>query len=93
MLYYQTAGSEATIISGAEQIVPLNTAFDIVCRVEEGYTWSYQRPAGNSWDLTPTSEGLSFSGIPSAESATFTFTVMAEDNEAFFYSITITAKD
>lgn len=93
MLRYQLQGEEASIpVTGAVLNVPTGTAFDLLCQTESGCKWTHKRSAGNNWSITRKEEGLHFDAIQDAGSVTLYFTVTAEDNEAFFFQVTITAK-
>ena len=94
---YCVMNSTREDIANGKLIVPLNQSFKIVCETINGLECSAEVVKGNltitRYKDSNNSYIVSVDAISSSGSSTILFTVVAEDNQAFFYQVEVKALD
>ena len=78
-------------ITDSKLVVPAEIPFEIQVTSPDGYHWSCET-IEDQCDFERKGNLLNFKGMTSESSATILFTLIAEDNQASFYQVTITAE-
>lgn len=73
--------------------VPINKSFKIICETIKGVEVSYNisNNCNTTEDRTTNGIEINFNGFDSSSSVTIIFTVIAEDNQEFYYQVKINA--
>lgn len=92
-LFYIIDDKKYNIFNGVLN-VPINKSFKILCETIKGLEVSYNIATGITTEKrTENGIEISFNGFGSSNSVTIIFTVVAEDNQVFYYQVKINALD
>lgn len=90
-LFYIIDDQKYNIFNGVLN-VPINKSFKVLCETIKGLEVSYNIATGITTEKrTDNGIEVSFNGFDSPKSVTIIFTVVAEDNQVFYYQVKINA--